>query len=169
MNRTTRTASGHAAVSLAVQAVRDDRDVLMVTSGESERRRGELLSITTLPTRSPKALLDASCSIRLDPRAQRLESVTTLTAQLAERHAQVPGDAPLHRDPPNPILDGQADPLVLRRMAQRQQVDLARIEVLRVELEVAVGVLVDAAREQREEDGDALLRDLLEARVVFQG
>ncbi len=69
------------ATSLALQAVRDDRDVLMVTSGESERRRGEVLSITTLPTRTPKALLDASCSIGLDPRAQRLESVTSLTAQ----------------------------------------------------------------------------------------
>jgi len=70
-----------AAASLALQAVRDDRDVLMVTSGESERRRGEVLSITTLPTRTPKSLLDATCSIRLDPRAQRLESVTALTAQ----------------------------------------------------------------------------------------
>jgi len=70
-----------AAASLALQAVRDDRDVLMVTSGMSERRRGRMMSITSLPTTTPKKLLDATCAIQLDPRAQRLESVTTLTAQ----------------------------------------------------------------------------------------
>src|SRR5690606_21218276 len=67
------------------------------------------------------------------------------------------------------VLDAQTDPLVLRGVPERQEVDLARVEVLRVELEVAVRVLVDAAREQREEDGDALLRDLFEARVILQG
>lgn len=70
-----------AAASLALQAVRDDREVLMVTSGMSELRRGEMISITSLPTRTPKTLLDATSSIAIDERAQRLESVTTLTAQ----------------------------------------------------------------------------------------
>ena len=46
--------------------------------------------------------------------------------------------------------------------------NLARVEILRVELEVAVGVLVDTAREQGNEDGEALPRDLLEVRVVLQ-
>ena len=70
-----------AATSLALQAIRDDRDVLMVTSGVSEVRRGETVPLTALPTRSPKALLDASCSIDFDPAAARLEAVTTRTAQ----------------------------------------------------------------------------------------
>ncbi|HWL02517.1 MAG TPA: DUF58 domain-containing protein [Microbacteriaceae bacterium] len=70
-----------AATSLALQAVRDGREVLMVTSGRSRLRRGEEVAITTLPTRSPKGLLDATCSIELDESAERLEAVTRLTAQ----------------------------------------------------------------------------------------
>jgi len=70
-----------AAASLALQSVRDGRDVLMVTSGRSELRRGQEVAITTLPTRTPKALLDATCSIELDASAERLEAVTRLTAQ----------------------------------------------------------------------------------------
>jgi len=70
-----------AATSLALQAVRDGREVLMVTSGRSRLRRGEEVAITTLPTRTPKRLLDATCAIELDQAAERLESVTRLTAQ----------------------------------------------------------------------------------------
>jgi len=69
------------AASLALQAVRDGREVLMVTSGRSELRRGMEVAITTLPTRNPKSLLDATCSIELDAHAERLEAVTRLTAQ----------------------------------------------------------------------------------------
>lgn len=70
-----------AATSLALQAVRDGREVLMVTSGRSQLRRGREIAITTLPTRSPKGLLDATCAIELDESAERLEAVTRLTAQ----------------------------------------------------------------------------------------
>src|SRR5690606_26566434 len=44
-------------------------------------RRGQEVAITTLPTRTPKGLLDATCSIELDEAAERLEAVTRLTAQ----------------------------------------------------------------------------------------
>ena len=67
-----------AAASIALQAVRDDRDVLMVASEVSARGTA---TIASLPTTTPKALLDASCSIRLDAGAQRLEAVTRLAAQ----------------------------------------------------------------------------------------
>jgi len=70
-----------AATSLSLQAVRDGREVLMVTSGRSRLRRGPEVAITTLPTRTPKSLLDATCSIELDAAAERLEAVTRLTAQ----------------------------------------------------------------------------------------
>ena len=69
------------AASLALQAVRDGREVLMVTSGRSELKRGQEVAITTLPTRSPKGLLDATCAIDLDPAAEPLEVVTRVTAQ----------------------------------------------------------------------------------------
>jgi len=67
-----------AATSVALQAVRDDRDVLMIASDVSARGAR---TIAALPTTTPKALLDASCSIRLDPGAQRLEAVSRLAAQ----------------------------------------------------------------------------------------
>jgi hypothetical protein len=96
------------------------------------------------------------------------ERVTALAAKLAKSRPQMPSDAPLHRDPANPTFDGEACPLALRGVPQREQVHLARIEVLRAELEVAVGVLVDAAREERQKDDDALLRDLLELCFVVE-
>jgi len=70
-----------AAASLALQAVRDGQEVLMVASGRSEIRRGSEIAITSLPTRSPKALLDATCSIERAEHAERLEAVTQLTAR----------------------------------------------------------------------------------------
>ncbi|HWL60757.1 MAG TPA: DUF58 domain-containing protein [Microbacteriaceae bacterium] len=70
-----------AAASLALQSIRDGRDVLMVTAGRRARRRGLTAAITTLPTRTPKALLDATCTIETAPEADRLDAVTALTAQ----------------------------------------------------------------------------------------
>ncbi|MBO9577951.1 MAG: DUF58 domain-containing protein [Microbacteriaceae bacterium] len=70
-----------AAASLALQSVRDGREVLMVTSGRSEVKRGQEVAITTLPTRNPKGLLDATCAIEIDAAAEPLEAVTRLTAQ----------------------------------------------------------------------------------------
>src|SRR5687768_9264657 len=51
------------------------------------------------------------------------EGVTPLAAQLAERHAQMSSDTPLHRYPSNPILDVQVNPLALQRVSKREQMD----------------------------------------------
>ncbi|MFJ6549051.1 MULTISPECIES: DUF58 domain-containing protein [unclassified Microbacterium] len=71
-----------AAASLALQGVRDGRDVLFSVSNEiPEHGRAEVLSIRTLPTVTPKALLDATSTIDQAARVMRLEAVTALTAQ----------------------------------------------------------------------------------------
>ncbi len=70
-----------AAASLALQAIRDGREVLMATASRGERRRGTAVSVTTLPTRTPKALLDATCALEVDAAAEGLHAVTALTAQ----------------------------------------------------------------------------------------
>ena len=71
-----------AAASLALQGVRDGRDVLFSVSNEiPEHSRAEVLSIRTLPTVTPKALLDATSAIDAADRVMRLEAVAALTAQ----------------------------------------------------------------------------------------
>lgn len=71
-----------AAASLALQGVRDGRDVLFSVSNEiPEHSRAEVLSIRTLPTVTPKALLDATSAIDPVGRVMRLEAVAALTAQ----------------------------------------------------------------------------------------
>ncbi len=71
-----------AAASLALQGVRDGRDVLFSVSNEiPEHSRAEVLSIRTLPTVTPKALLDATSTIDPADRVMRLEAVAALTAQ----------------------------------------------------------------------------------------
>ncbi|MGO2746706.1 DUF58 domain-containing protein [Microbacterium sp.] len=71
-----------AAASLALQGVRDGRDVLLSVSNElPEQSRAEILSIRTLPTVTPKALLDATSTIDAAERMMRLEAVVALTAQ----------------------------------------------------------------------------------------
>lgn len=71
-----------AAASLALQGVRDGRDVLFSVSNEiPEQSRAEVLSIRTLPTVTPKALLDATSTIDPAERVMRLEAVAALTAQ----------------------------------------------------------------------------------------
>lgn len=71
-----------AAASLALQGVRDGRDVLFSVSSEiPEHSRTEVLSIRTLPTVTPKALLDATSLIDATDRVMRLEAVAALTAQ----------------------------------------------------------------------------------------
>jgi len=69
------------AASLAVQGVRDGREVLFATSGERRPSGGRSGAIRTLPTVDPKTLLDATCSIEKGAHADRLEDLTTLTAQ----------------------------------------------------------------------------------------
>ncbi|WP_312173839.1 DUF58 domain-containing protein, partial [Microbacterium sp.] len=71
-----------AAASLALQGVRDGREVLFSVSNEIPEHSGaEVLSIRTLPTVTPKALLDATSTIDAADRVMRLEAVTALTAQ----------------------------------------------------------------------------------------
>lgn len=71
-----------AAASLALQGVRDRRDVLFAVSDEiPEHSRTEVLSIRTLPTVTPQALLDATSTVEAAERVMRLEAVTALTAQ----------------------------------------------------------------------------------------
>lgn len=71
-----------AAASLALQGVRDGRDVLFVVSDEiPEQSRSEVFSIRTLPTVTPQALLDATSTLDAADRVMRLEAVTALTAQ----------------------------------------------------------------------------------------
>lgn len=71
-----------AASSLALQGVREGRDVLFSMSNViPEHARGDVLSIRTLPTVTPKALLDGTSTIDPSGRMMRLEAVTALTAQ----------------------------------------------------------------------------------------
>jgi hypothetical protein len=71
-----------AAASLALQGVIDGRDVLFSVSNEiPEHSRTEVLSIRALPTVTPKALLDATCTLDAADRVMRLEAVAALTAQ----------------------------------------------------------------------------------------
>lgn len=68
-----------AAASLAVQGIREGRDVL-VSLAATQARDGSL-SIRTLPTISPRALLDASSHLSSSETAVRIEEVASLTAQ----------------------------------------------------------------------------------------
>lgn len=71
-----------AAASVAVQAVRDGREVIATTSAEvPELSRNVLQSITTLPTVTGRTLLDSMSTVEGSERAFRLDAVTALTAQ----------------------------------------------------------------------------------------
>lgn len=67
--------------SLGVRAVRDGRDAYVATSEERPRvSRGAVVSLRTLPTAGPRALLDATCTLAAGERATPLEDVATLAA-----------------------------------------------------------------------------------------
>lgn len=71
-----------AAASLALQAVTEGREVLFSVSNLiPEHARREVLSISALPTATPKALLDATSGVDAADNVMRLESVTKLTVQ----------------------------------------------------------------------------------------
>lgn len=71
-----------AAASLGVQGVREGRDVLIAASAPiPEFSRNAVQSIRTVPTRTPKALLDGMAAIESGEHVMRLEAVTNLTAQ----------------------------------------------------------------------------------------
>jgi hypothetical protein len=71
-----------AAASLGVQGVRDGREVLVAMSNEiPELTRTTVLSIRTLPTLTPRTLLDGMSEVESSERALHLETVTSLTVQ----------------------------------------------------------------------------------------
>ncbi len=71
-----------AAASLGVQGVRDGREVLVAMSDEiPEIARTTVLSLRTIPTLTPRALLDGMSAVETSERALRLETVTSLTVQ----------------------------------------------------------------------------------------
>ncbi|MFT4158083.1 MAG: DUF58 domain-containing protein [Microbacterium sp.] len=71
-----------AAASLAVQGITEGRDVLFAVGNPiPEHARAEVLSISALPTVTPKALLDATSGVDASDNVMRLESVTKLTVQ----------------------------------------------------------------------------------------
>lgn len=71
-----------AAASLGVQGVRDGREVLVAVSADiPEITRNTVLSIRSLPTLTPRTLLDGMSEIESSERALHLETVTALTVQ----------------------------------------------------------------------------------------
>ncbi|KAA0960201.1 DUF58 domain-containing protein [Microbacterium sp. ANT_H45B] len=71
-----------AAASLALQGVTEGRDVLFVVSDEiPEHSRNEVLAIRTLPTLTPKSMLDATSTVDAADSVMRIEAVTALTVQ----------------------------------------------------------------------------------------
>lgn len=71
-----------AAASLGVQGVRDGREVLVAVSADiPELTRTTVLSIRSLPTLTPRTLLDGMSEIESSERALHLETVTALTVQ----------------------------------------------------------------------------------------
>ena len=71
-----------AAASLGVQGVRDGRDVLVAMSNEiPELTRTTVMSIRSLPTLTPRTLLDGMSEIESSERTLHLETVTALTVQ----------------------------------------------------------------------------------------
>ncbi|WP_246036924.1 MULTISPECIES: DUF58 domain-containing protein [Cellulomonas] len=67
--------------SLGVQALRDGQDAYVATSEEAPRvTRGSVVSLRTLPTATPRALLDATCTLAAGERATTLEDVASLAA-----------------------------------------------------------------------------------------
>jgi len=71
-----------AAASLGVQGVVDGREVLVAVSNEiPELTRTTVLSIRSLPTLTPRTLLDGMSEVESSERALHLETVTKLTVQ----------------------------------------------------------------------------------------
>lgn len=71
-----------AAASLGVQGVRDGRDVLVAMSDEiPELSRTAVLAVRTIPTLTPRTLLDGMSEVAASERALRLETVAALTVQ----------------------------------------------------------------------------------------
>ncbi|MRG61795.1 DUF58 domain-containing protein [Agromyces sp. CFH 90414] len=72
-----------AAASLALQAVREGRDVSVCVGGPLPEFGGDVFSLRTLPTLTPRALLDAMAGVEGVERATPIEAAAALTAQAA--------------------------------------------------------------------------------------
>lgn len=71
-----------AAASLGVQAVRDGRDLDVVTGAEIPRVvRGRLRAVRDISAASPRALLDGFCSVEAIEQTMPLEGICRLTAE----------------------------------------------------------------------------------------
>lgn len=71
-----------AAASLGQQAVREGREVVITSSAEiPEHARGIVHSLRTLPTVSPRAMLDGMSGVNSSPHVMTLEQVAAMTAQ----------------------------------------------------------------------------------------
>lgn len=79
-----------AAASLALQAVRDGREVLVTTSAEiPEHALGIVHSIRTLPTLTPRAMLDGMSELDASVFVMPLEQVARMTAQASPQLSMV--------------------------------------------------------------------------------
>lgn len=70
-----------AAASLALQGVREGRDVLIAMSNRIPEHSADVQSIRTLPTVTPRKMLDGFSGVDADEHMMRIEAVTALTAQ----------------------------------------------------------------------------------------
>ncbi|UOE43960.1 DUF58 domain-containing protein [Agromyces larvae] len=73
-----------AAASIGVQAVREGREVSAGVGGPLPDFGGDVLSLRTLPTLTPRAFLDAMSGVESGDRVTRVEQVATLAAQTYE-------------------------------------------------------------------------------------
>jgi uncharacterized protein (DUF58 family) len=79
-----------AAASLALQAVRDGREVLITTSAEiPEHAMGIVHSIRELPTLTPRAMLDGMSELDASVLVMPLEQVARMTAQSSPQLSMV--------------------------------------------------------------------------------
>lgn len=78
------------AASLALQAVREGREVIVTTSAAiPEHARGRVHAISTLPTVSPRAMLDGMSGVTMSEHVMPLEQVATMTDNEAEQLSMV--------------------------------------------------------------------------------
>ena len=74
------------AASLGLQAVRDGRELTVVTSADiPPHARGVMHAIRTLPTLNAVALLDGMAALESSPDVMSLEAVANMAAQEAQR------------------------------------------------------------------------------------
>lgn len=70
-----------AAASLSVQAIREGRDVLVTTSARiPETAKGSMHAVTSLPTATARAVLDAFSAVNASDEVMSLEHVAAMTA-----------------------------------------------------------------------------------------